>query len=345
MIRRIGYRVDVIRGGAVWGALRCASPPRIDMDAGAAITRSMTLTCAADAAVEWLTDALRPVLLINGAPYSLGIFYPASCREVCDDTGGLLMEVEAYDRAYLLSRTRTEVRLHFDAGTEYLAAADSLLLGAGITLRQADPSAAVLATAREDWELGTGYLEIVNQLLGEINYAPIWFDGDGWARVAPYAPADAAHSAHTYGGSGREMRLLRAAASRETDAFGAANVFVVVCSNPDYDEPMQAVAVNDSPLSAISTVRLGQRIVEVVKVDNIADAAALQAYADNLRNQSMMRAQTAEIESPLYPDHGCGDVVTLNHPVFGGIWRETGWSMTLGEAGTMTHRLERVVLM
>lgn len=192
--------------------------------------------------------------------------------------------------------------------------------------------------------MGTSRLEIVNQLLDEINYTPIWFDGDGWARIAPMATPDAAHSTLSYGGTGRTVRRVRTAANRETDAFGAPNVFIVICGNPDYDAPMRAVAVNDSPLSALSTVRIGQRIAEVVKVDNIASQEALQAYADRLRMQSVMRGQVVEIETPVYPGHGCGDIVTLNHPVFGGIWRETGWSATLSPEGIMTHKLERVVL-
>ena len=470
MIRRSSYRVDVIRSGAVWGQLRCAEPPRIDMDASAAITRSLSVLCEADAGVQWLTDALRPVLILDGTPFSLGIFYPASCRETVSAEGKLLIRAEAYDRAWLLSRSKTETRLHLSAGTEYLAAVDSLLLAAGITLRLSEPSSAVLATDREDWDIGTSRLEIVNQLLSEINYAPIWFDGDGWARIEPEPVPDAAHSAFTYGGGAqygmtvlaraidmtqyddqrgvinssgkwtssstykskfipvpqgaervvltpdasnygyyswlkndtvanntvpnyaggmtgrvqfydtvkldipadagylwiyishsstvltprgsfliqsaetREVRRVRTSGSRETDAFGAANVFILICDNPDYDEPMTAVSVNDSPISAISTVRMGQRIAEVIKVDNIASQAALQARADTLRLRSALRGQTAEIETPLYPGHGCGDIINLNHPALGGIWRETGWSMTLGPDGVMKHRLERVIL-
>lgn len=344
MIRHSGYRCDVIRDGAVWGQLRCAEAPRVDMNADAAITRSLTLTCAYDPGVQWLSDAVRPVLLLDGEAYSMGVFYPASCRESVSETGEQLVRIDAYDRAYLLSRSRTETRLHFDAGDRYLAAVDSLLLDAGIALRRAEPSDAVLATDREDWDIGTSRLDIVNQLLSEINYAPIWFDQDGWARIEPIAAPRAENSVLVYGGTGRTVRRVRTAGTRETDAFGAANVFVAICGNPDYDEPMQAVSVNESPLSALSTVRIGQRIAEVVKVDNIASQEALQAYADNLRLQSMMRGQMVEIETPVYPGHGCRDVITLNHPALGGIWQETKWSIRLGPEGTMTHKLERVVL-
>lgn len=344
MIRHSGYRVDVIRGGAIWGGLRCTAPPRIDMNADAAITRSLSLTCAADPGIRWLTDSLRPVLYLDGEPYSLGVFYPVSCREQVTETGEVLMNVEAYDRAYLLSQSRTETRLQFPRLTNYLAAVDSLLIAAGISLRQIIPTSAVLQTAREDWDIGTSRLDIVNQLLSEINYTNLWFDGTGWARSSPMVTPSAVNSQHTYGGPGREMRKIRRSATRETDSFGVANVYVVICGNPDYPLPMQAVSVNDSPLSALSTLQLGKRVVEVVKVDNIASAAALQTYADNLRMQSIMRGQVVEFESPLYPDHGCRDVITLNHPEYGGIWQERGWTMTLGVDGTMTHRVERVTL-
>ena len=42
-------------------------------------------------------------------------------------------------------------------------------------------------------------------------------------------------------------------------------------SNPDYDVPMIATAVNDTPTSIMSTVQRGRRIVRVDKINNLPD--------------------------------------------------------------------------
>ena len=481
MIRRTEYRVEVLRRGAPWGVLRCSEPPRIDMDATAAITRSMALVAEYDEAVDWLGDAFRPVLILNGVEYPMGVFYAASVRESYTDTGTRLCRAELYDRAYLLSRARTETRLHLSAGTAYTAAVDSLLMGAGVYLRQMTPSAAVLATDREDWEIGTSYLEIINQLLSEINYAPIWFDGSGYAIIGPETDPDAAAVQHILGGDpgtvpellpvtinlaevpektdrwyinadgewkqsadtavgrrlrskfipvpdgaravelyredgysyvaimtsndtenppdyatgwtgrlryegevtrlevptdaryvwlythtqtagtagdltpsgmafdvvnvGPEIQKISNPADTELDAWNVPNVFIYICDNPDRGgAPLEARAENDSPVSRLSTVRRGVRIPEVVKIDNVPDAATLQTMARLAAQRSALRGQVATVTTPVLPGYGCRDVVAVNHPAAGGIWQSVGWSVVLGPGGVMSHRLQRLVL-
>ena len=474
MIRRTEYRVEVLRRGAPWGVLRCSEPPRIDMDATAAITRSMALVAEYDEAVDWLGDAFRPVLILDGVEYPMGVFYAASVRESYTDTGTRLCRAELYDRAYLLSRARTETRLHLSAGTAYTAAVDSLLMGAGVYLRQMTPSAAVLATDREDWEIGTSYLEIINQLLSEINYAPIWFDGSGYAVIGPETDPDAAAVQHILGGdpgtvvtwtqepvdlgsitqsrwyldgngawvqaasssrirgmfipvpfgaawvelyreddygyyalmqtnsttnpaefageeTGRvryegdtthidlppdclyvwlyvhtanaagdlmpsgatfgipvdagEIQKISVPADTEIDAWNVPNVFIYICDNPDRNgAPLEARAENDSPVSRLSTVRRGVRIPEVVKVDNVPDAATLQTMARLAAQRSALRGQVATVTTPVLPGYGCRDVVAVNHPAAGGIWQSVGWSVVLGPGGVMSHRFQRLVL-
>lgn len=344
MYRTSSYRVEVTRSGAAYKTLRCVEPPRVDMVADGEITRSMSGVFLYDPDVRLLTDELRVLMILDGVEYPLGIFRAASVQDQYTDTGTHQIRVEAYDRAYVLSRQKTENILHLSAGTPYLTAIDQLMADAGIVLQFTTPCDSVLATAREDWDVGTSHLTIINQLLSEINYMPVWFDANGYAVLKPEATASVSESMHTYGGRGAGFQLVRRAASEQVDSFGVPNVFIVICDNPDYDTPMKAVAVNDNPLSSLSVLNMGQRIAEVYKVDNIADQAALQAYADNLCRASIFRGKTVDITTAATPGHGCGDIVTLNHPDVGGVYRETAWSITLGAGGGMTHTLERVQL-
>ena len=106
---------------------------------------------------------------------------------------------------------------------------------------------------------------------------------------------------------------------------------------------MQAVSVNDDPASAFSVSRQGRIMAPPIRLDNIASQAALQRYADRLRWQSMMAAETTVIDTALNPVHQCGDIVALEGDLAPGVYEETGWAMELAPGGMMEHTLRRIL--
>ena len=132
--------------------------------------------------------------------------------------------------------------------------------------------------------------------------------------------------------------------SDETDIFDAPNVFIVTCNNPDMDAAMVATAVNDNPQSRKSTFRRDMRIASLIKVDNIASQEELQAYADRMRNESLLSARAITFYTLNDPGHGIGDVLALTHDDIGGIYLETGWQMQLSAGSLMTHSAKRTVI-
>lgn len=209
-------------------------------------------------------------------------------------------------------------------------------------LKVSTPTEYTLATTREDWDVGTSYLDIVNQLLGEINYRDIWFNADGIAVLEPKREVSADRIDHVYDAS-KLHTVLQRDYTVETDLFDKPNVFVVVCSNPDLAAPMTAVAVNDSPNSAFSVTRRGMRVTKLVRVDNIAGQDALQTYADTLCRESMLTSEVITIQTAAMPGHGIGDTVALVHPTVQGLCEETAWYLELSPGSIMTHKLKRVV--
>lgn len=343
MVRSNGYRVDVYRGGARLKSLKAASAPRVDADGEAAIKTSLSGSFLYDPDVDYLNDTLRPVILLDGVEYASGVYHIASRTDSRTETGAVLTQLECYDNCFILKSTCTEHILHFSAGTNYIAAVQQLLNEAGIVLCLTTPTTAVLSTAREDWDVGTDYLTIINQLLSEINYDELWFNSDGYAVLRPRKSLDAAEIDHSYSADDR-LSLVRPTATSETDVFSQPNVFVVICSNPDLSAPMIATAVNDNPLSDLSTFRRGRRIAQVYKVDNIASQEDLQAYAQNLCNMSILQSEIVTVETAIHPGHGVNDIVALHHPLASGIYRETAWSMTLSPGQSMTHTLRRIII-
>lgn len=340
--REVSTRTDVYRNGVRLTTLRDAEDGEITMQREAAIKTSLYGSYVPDPLVDWLTDELRPVLTIDGEEYPCGVYLAAT---VCERSGedGHVIEVDAYDRCWLVQSCRTETILHLDAGTYYLAAVRSLLATAGVPLVLETPSTLTLATDREDWPVGTDYLTIINQLLAEINYEQLWFDARGYARLEPVAEPSADSVQHVLDTS-QINSLILPGLTREQDIFNTPNVFVCVCNNPDLGQTLTAEAINDNPQSPLSTIRRGRRIAQVVKVDNTPDQATLDAYAAKLRNQSLWASEIVQVRTALLPGYGVSDTVGLSHPDAQGLYIEASWTLQLRSGGEMTHGLQRVVL-
>ena len=336
-LRDVRYRVRVLRNGAeltklLWDS---SAPPTVMWDKSGVIRSSMKGTFYPNNTVDLLTDELQPVITVNGQEYPLGVFR-ASTVGNRNRNYATLINLEAYDRCWVLKNNKIESVLHLAAGTKYTVAVEQLLTDCGIALRIVDPSESTLQTDREDWEIGTDYLSIVNQLLGEINFEPIWFDAEGVAHLERYRPLSERTIMHRYGNMGRAGVFNPAMddSETETDLFSTPNVFICICSNPELPEPMVATAENDNPSSVTSIFRRGMRIARCYAVDNVASQEELQAYADRLRNESMFTTQTVSFETFAEGGHGVGDTISISDAKIGGVYEETAWSITM-QAGRM----------
>lgn len=344
MTREIDFRYIVVRDGADCFEIYPAAggSPTIRMNDSGEIKTSLSGSFIRDDRFDLLRDELRPEMILDGTVYPLGVYAPATGRSVnTEDEKN--MALECYDRCWRVRDTYAETPPYFAAGTEYLDAIVQLLTAAGIALMIQTPSAATLAEARQDWEAGTSYLTIVNDLLGEINYNPLWFNDAGAAVLEPASVPSAANIEHTL--NAEEVRsLVLPGLERETDVYSAPNVFLCICSNPDKSGPMTATAENTNPQSALSIPRRGRRIVRVENVNNIASQEELQAYAERMRDESMISGETIYVNTALLPGYGVADVVALHTEEVSAICIERAWEMQLSVGGTMRHELERVVI-
>lgn len=344
MKRTVEFRYVVMRNGADYIDLHPtqSSAPQIRMDDSAEIKTSFTGEFVYDERFDLLNDELRPEMILNGVSYPLGVYAPAS---VTDRKQPELksMSLECYDRTWRVRDTYTETSLYFAAGTAYVDAIVQLLVACGVTIVVQTPSAATLAEAREDWLVGTSYLEIINGLLSEINYNPLWFNSTGAAVLEPASVPTAANIDHTLN-TADVLSLVLPGVERETDVYSAPNVFLCVCSNADKSGPMTATAENTNPQSPLSTVRRGRRIIKVENVNNIASQEELQAYANKLRDESMISGETIRVSTALLPGYGVADVTALHTEELNVICVERAWDMSLTVGGTMQHTLERVVV-
>lgn len=295
--------------------------------------------------VNWLSDQIRAEMIINGVVHPIGVFLPSTIQETedVDGTGLRVLHIEAYDRCWIVKDCVTTSSQYFASGTKYLTAVSQMLAAAGIALISSITSNAVLAEAREDWNIGTSLLTIVNQLLSEINYKPLWFNGTGVAVLEPAFTPSAVNVTKTIDATDPET-LVIPGVMKQTDVYSAPNVFLCICSNADKDEPLVATGENTNPQSPLSIQKRGRRIMKVVQVDNIANQTELQAYANRLVNESLTTGETITVTTGLLPGFGVDDVVSLRYGEIFDICIERGWTMELRPGGKMTHILEKVVL-
>lgn len=346
MIRSVSFRFAVTRSGSDFAELipLPGGAPAIRMDESAAIKTSFSGTFAApEEDINLLTDEIRPYLILDGEEYALGVFLPATVQPE-ENATTKSVRIEAYDRCWLARDYRTEAMQYFAAGTNYISAVKSLLIETGNGTISATPTEHTLTEAREDWEPGTDYLSIINELLGEINYTQLWFDGRGVAMLHPFrSEVSASQIDHVLDETSVESLMLPTL-KRETDLYAAPNVFTVICSNPDKSAGMTATAENTNPQSPLAIQKRGRRIVQVTNVDNCASQAELQLYADRLLTDSMLSGEVITVQTGLLPGFGVGEITALRFGEIFAICRERAWTMQLDVGGTMTHTLERQVL-
>lgn len=339
-VNRFAVRFEVLRDGAVFRELIPA-----DSNAEVQFVESSELAMsfrgsfyAHPADVDFLTDRLRPVVVLNGREYPCGVFCITS--ELERRSGGVdAVDLEGYSLLYLAKRAKIEERVHFSAGDNYITQILLLLLNCGINNFRSVPSDYTFSADREDWEIGTPVLDIVNELLSEINYRPAWADLEGRVQITPYETPSLENIAHTY--SAGEYSMIEPDYSRSVDRYGKANVFRVECDSPDLDEPMAAVSENNAEDSPFSIARLG-RILRVEKIDGTPSQDALQAYADRLRDESLQTVEIAEFSTAPIPNHNAYDVIGLDNGKLAGLYTETEWRLPLSPGAAMYHRARRV---
>lgn len=346
MVRTVGFKYVILRNGANYGILPAPvdSTHQIHMDTEAEIKTSLIGDFfEPEKDVDFMTDKIQPVMILDGKEYPLGIFLPVHVS--MDDSDYVKkIHIEAYDQCWYVKAQKVSVHPpFFPAGTNYINAISSLLSTCNIALIYAVSTSEVMTEDRADWGVGTSYLTIVNELLKEINYNDLWFDNAGIAQLTPFEAPDAKFIDHTL--SDKDIKSLMIHGMSSTmDIYEIPNEIVVTCSNPDKEGGMIALAENTNPQSPLSIARRGMRITKVININNIASQEALQSYANRLMTETMSAEEEIMIDTLLLPGFGVGDTIGFKYGDLMAICKETAWTMELKVGGHMTHVLNRRVL-
>ena len=317
------------------------STPTIDWTADAQIKASAALQCVYDARISWLTDDLAIYRVAGGVRECLGVFCVTTSPISTDESGVQIQSLTGYDQTYVLVElSRLEYTHTVRAGTGYMDAIREQLIAAGIHQMMLTDCPDTVATDMA-WEPGTSRYDIISQLLSDINYRDLWFNGSGCAICEPWAPAAITPATHTYDASAASGMLVEM--EQDCDTFSAANVFVSIVSSADIAGEMRAESVNDDISSPLSVQRRGLRIPVVETLDSIASQDALQARANMNKLHSMMSTElyTFYTSADTERAHGLNDAILLQRDGVG-LLEEQDWSLECAPGGTMTHTGRRV---
>jgi hypothetical protein len=333
-------RYEVVRNGGTYRRISAYGYPSISGIASSELKMSFRGTFLRDNfdGINFLTDRLRVVVVLNGTEYPCGLFVITSVLN--RKAGGVkVADLEGYSILYLAQRKKIETRLSLAAGANYITSINNLLIGAGITNFVYTASSLTLATVREDWEIGTPHLTIVNDLLSEINYNSAWVDLSGAVHLSKYAAPSLSNITQTY--KAGALSLIGDDYTKGNDMHSKCNVFMAVCSNPDLSSPMTATSTNSDASSPFSTVNIG-RVLSVTTVDNTPSQSELQATADRLKLQSLLSTETVEFATAINPTHTAFDVLALDNDELSGLFEETEWTISIEPGADMTHKAKRV---
>lgn len=304
-----------------------------------------TLRDGADS-INWLSDRIRPYvgLRMQGNIYlewPQGVFLLSTTTRSTDREGAVWRDVEAYDQLVIVRDDRVSSRYTVAAAVNYIAAVKTLLDSAGIVLQNLTPTDKTLPTAL-DWPPGTSKLEIINTLLGAINYRSLWFDEQGRAVAEPYVSPATAPVEYTYRDD--DNSVIYRELLESLDLFDVPNQWVLVVSEPDR-APLRAVYTNTNPNSPTSTVSRGRTISHYEEYVDAVDQVTLNAKASRLAFEASQVYQAVELETGVMPHHSDSDVLAFSFRPLGvtATFSEVSWELPLQIGGRMRHRIRRVV--
>ena len=351
-LRKVDYRCDVMIGEIKYGELECWNPV-VSMDSEINSSETDIKYSSGfstpgyiwqkgkktNEVMDWIKYRYRIIAIIDGKEKSLGVFLPQTYEKITDSKTPYY-NVTGYDKSILAKNDCITSRASLAAGTSYIDQITSLLISCGIANVIADVSTATLQTTREDWDIGTSKLKIINQLLSEISFRSVEMDANGAAKLKRYEPTSAANIDHTYREGSASLISQNTAVT--SNIFDIPNIWTATISNADLATDLTYTYTNDNPLSKTSTVYTGQNKVKVLSFDNIATQTDLENAVKKQAFSDMQGIETISFRTAITADHGANDTVALYINDFSGIVEETSWEINL-DAATMTHIGKRAV--
>lgn len=209
--------------------------------------------------IDYINDRIKVYAILNGTQFALGVFLLCSSDKNINVIA--TRECECYSLLQILLDMKLEERMQIVAGTNAINEVIRLI---GTTNIYSIPTNTKTLVTDKIYEIGTSYLEIINDLLDTVGYTPLYTNADGTYISKPYIlPQD---RTHTITLKSDVASLVKPEMVDSLDLFNVPNVFVAYTDNIDV-EPLSYTYENNKADSLTSTTNRGRRIVEVRSFD------------------------------------------------------------------------------
>lgn len=296
-----------------------------------------------------LRDALRPyarLLMPDGdwQEWPMGTFYlETDTRRWKTAAGGGLIQTQGWDRAVkTLLDSKTLDRYVVAAGSNVLNTVRAICGYAGLSLFAMPLSTVVLPGAME-WDPGTPWIRVVNDLLTAINYRPLTGTPLGSPTTQEYRDPTTGPIVWNYTVDAKSV--VRRGIDTVLDLANVPNAWVAFVSEPD--RPVLRSSLTNSNLQdPLSTVGRNRTIVDVIAPDRTkgaVDQATLDALVMRAAQDARSAYEQAKFSTGLMPFHSGGDIVTLDYGLGAIRYRSHTWDLELEAGAAMQHQMRRVV--
>ena len=220
---------------------------------------SAKISMTHDDDIDYINDRVKVYAILNDTKFALGVFLLCSSdKQIIVTTS---RDCECYSLLQILLDNKIEQRMQIVAGINIVNEVIRLI---GTTNAYSIPTSTKVLATDKIYEIGTSYLEIINDILSAGNYTPLYTDKDGTYITKPYIlPQDRTHTVTL---KADLSSLVKPVMSDGLDLFNIPNVFVAYTDSIEV-APLSYTYENNRVDSVTSIVNRGRRIVKVQSFD------------------------------------------------------------------------------
>jgi len=346
--RQVSFRFDLLNDSDEFQKdithLVVAESSEVNMANEAEIHRTANFRIRDTGEINYLKERIQPWALLQmpdkrSVEFPLGVFLLSTPQQEYENNQKY-RNIDAYDKLQILIDDGFTARYVADEGDNIVQEVINILNGAGITKINIDATEKILPTWLS-WDPDVTRLEVVNELLGIINYEPIYVDEYGYFTSRPYRNPSQRSAEYEY--MTDEWSVITPGAKANIDYFEVPNQWVGVVSEPD-KVPLTYTHENTNEESPTSIPNRGRTITKYVDVDAV-DLESLKGIVEKKAYKDSQVYTEMEFSTAIMPFHSYNDVYWLRHDKLGvnAKFQEVSWSMSFKLGGEMSHKAKQVI--
>ena len=292
-----------------------------------------------DPDIDFINDRIKIYVTLNDGmnnlTYPLGIYLLSSPVKVLITKDVYNYQVNIYSKTQILIEDKVIARFVIKKGKVYTNVIQELLIGTGIGNIEVTNSG-LAANRSFSYDAGSSKLFIINELLKQINYYPIYTDNDGSVIIKPSVLSQERNADFYY--RINDESIVQKGLAETLDLFNVPNVTTRVVTNSE-NEPLVSTYKNYDPQDPTSIPNRGREIDDYQEISDIPDQTTLDEFVLREAEASKKIFGEVRFSSSLNPMHEQDECIEVN----GEIFIETSWTMQLSTQGAMNHSARRVV--